>query len=82
MHLGAACGTRTVALFGPTIEANWHPWQAPYRIVTARTWAPDSSDFVGTGARNGRRTDAIDADDVIAACDSLIAESGSSLLTG
>lgn len=72
MHLGAACGCPAVALFGPAVEDHWHPWQTSHRIVTAGTWSPDPSDFVGTGARNGRHTKAIEADDVIAACDSLI----------
>jgi heptosyltransferase-3 len=34
MHLAAAMGTPTLALFGPSGETEWGPWNAPYRIVT------------------------------------------------
>ncbi len=72
MHLGSACGTPIVGLFGPTVEEHWHPWQTPHRIITARTWSPDPNDLIGTGRRNGRLMQAIDPDDVIAACDTLL----------
>lgn len=35
MHLAAAMGTRTVALFGPSSEDEWGPWQVDQRIVTS-----------------------------------------------
>jgi len=73
MHLGAACGCPIVALFGPTAEEHWHPWQTPYRIVTAPTWTADAADLQGTGALEGRSMEKIDAGAVIAACDSLMA---------
>jgi heptosyltransferase-3 len=34
MHLAAACQTPGVALFGPTREDEWRPWQAPHVVVT------------------------------------------------
>ena len=34
MHIAAAVGTPVVALFGPSGEFNWGPWQVPHRIVT------------------------------------------------
>jgi len=34
MHLAAAMGTPTVALFGPTGEDEWGPWRVEQRIVT------------------------------------------------
>lgn len=74
MHLGAACGCPVVALFGPTAEEFWYPWQTPYRIVTPRNWTPDPADAHGLGPLGGRHTDAIEADDVIAACESALAE--------
>ena len=33
MHLAAACQTPTVALFGPSDERVWHPWQTRYGLV-------------------------------------------------
>ena len=34
MHLAAATGTPTVALFGPDSDArNWAPWKTPHRII-------------------------------------------------
>jgi heptosyltransferase III len=35
MHLAAAMGTPTVALFGPTSEDEWAPWNVEQRIVTS-----------------------------------------------
>src|SRR3954466_12473871 len=34
MHLAAAMGTPTVALFGPSSEDEWAPWNVEQRIVT------------------------------------------------
>lgn len=34
MHLAAATGTPTVALFGPDSDArNWSPWKTPHRLI-------------------------------------------------
>jgi len=35
MHLAAAMGTPTVALFGPSSEAQWGPWNVEQRVVTS-----------------------------------------------
>ncbi len=35
MHIAAAMQTPLVALFGPTTEFDWAPWQAPARVVTS-----------------------------------------------
>jgi heptosyltransferase-3 len=35
MHIAAAMGTPTVALFGPSGEHEWGPWQVPSRVVTS-----------------------------------------------
>ena len=40
MHLAAACRCPVVALFGPSIEDHWYPWQVPYRIVTSPGYVP------------------------------------------
>jgi heptosyltransferase-3 len=34
MHLAAAMRTPTVALFGPSGELEWRPWQVAHRVVT------------------------------------------------
>ncbi len=34
MHIAAALGTPTVALFGPSGDREWGPWQVPHRVVT------------------------------------------------
>lgn len=34
MHIAAAVGTPCIALFGPSIDQRWHPWQVPHRLVT------------------------------------------------
>jgi heptosyltransferase-3 len=35
MHIAAAMGTPTVALFGPSGDLEWGPWQVPARVVTS-----------------------------------------------
>ena len=35
MHLAAAMGTPAVALFGPSGEDEWHPWQVKHRVVAS-----------------------------------------------
>jgi heptosyltransferase III len=35
MHLAAAMGTPTLALFGPSGELEWGPWNAPARVITS-----------------------------------------------
>jgi heptosyltransferase-3 len=74
MHLAAACRCPVVALFGPSIEDYWHPWQAPYRIVTSHGYAP-VEDTAERYARVKKRTmEEIEARDVVAACDALLSE--------
>jgi len=74
MHLAAACRCPVVALFGPTVEDHWHPWQAPYRIVTSPGYVP-VEDAVERQARGKKRTmNEIEARDVVAACEELLGE--------
>jgi heptosyltransferase-3 len=35
MHLAAAMGTPTLALFGPSSEVEWGPWNVEQRVVTS-----------------------------------------------
>ena len=36
MHIAAAMGTPTLALFGPSGEIEWGPWRVPHRVVVSR----------------------------------------------
>jgi heptosyltransferase-3 len=72
MHLAAACQCPVVALFGPTIEDHWRPWQVPYRIVTSPGYEP-VTDPVERDARVRKRAmSAIAAEEVVAACKELL----------
>jgi heptosyltransferase-3 len=35
MHIAAAMGTPTVAIFGPSGDWEWGPWQVPHRVVSS-----------------------------------------------
>jgi len=35
MHIAAAMGTPTLALFGPSSEHAWGPWQVAHEVVTS-----------------------------------------------
>lgn len=53
MHIAAAMGTPTVALFGPSGEVEWGPWQVPHRILTsAHACRPCGNDGCGGGKRS------------------------------
>jgi heptosyltransferase-3 len=51
MHLAAAMGVPSVALFGPSGESEWGPWNVAYRVVTssAHTCRPCGQDGCGGG---------------------------------
>jgi heptosyltransferase-3 len=51
MHVAAAMGTPTVALFGPSGEFNWGPWQVAHRVVVNDAYAcrPCGQDGCGGG---------------------------------
>src|SRR3954468_24729646 len=50
MHLAAAMGVPTVALFGPSGESEWGPWNGPHRVVTStHTCRPCGQDGCGGG---------------------------------
>ncbi|HEX2648719.1 MAG TPA: putative lipopolysaccharide heptosyltransferase III [Burkholderiales bacterium] len=51
MHLAAAMGTPTVALFGPSGEDEWGPWGVAHRVVAmnAFTCRPCGNDGCGGG---------------------------------
>lgn len=51
MHIAAAMGTPVVAMFGPSGEFNWRPWEVAHRVVTndAYTCRPCGQDGCGGG---------------------------------
>jgi heptosyltransferase-3 len=73
MHLAAACQCPAVALFGPTLEVNWHPWRAPYRIVTSGSYVHGTNDDENRFRAKSRTMDLIEVRDVIAACEEMLA---------
>lgn len=53
MHIAAAMGTPTLALFGPSNEKEWGPWQVPCRVLSssAHCCRPCALDGCGGGKR-------------------------------
>ena len=50
MHIASAMGTPVVALFGPSGEFNWGPWQVPHRVVASEhPCRPCGNDGCGGG---------------------------------
>jgi heptosyltransferase-3 len=76
MHLAAACRCPTVALFGPSIEDHWYPWQVPYRIATTPGYVAAQNPVERYGRVKKRSMQEIQARDVVAACDALMEEVG------
>jgi len=46
MHIAAAVQTPAVALFGPSSEWSWHPWQSPHQLVLGECSCKASRKFV------------------------------------
>jgi heptosyltransferase-3 len=49
MHIAAAVGTPTLALFGPSSEHVWGPWQVPHRVVASDLHPCRPCDLDGCG---------------------------------
>ncbi|HEY5293679.1 MAG TPA: putative lipopolysaccharide heptosyltransferase III, partial [Burkholderiales bacterium] len=51
MHIASAVQTPVVALFGPSGEFNWGPWQVPHRVVASNDYPcrPCGNDGCGGG---------------------------------
>jgi heptosyltransferase III len=71
MHLAAACQAPTVALFGPSLEDHWRPWQSPHQIVIKRGFErlPGPAGF--RDIKEQRSTLEIASADVIEACEKM-----------
>jgi len=74
MHMAAAMGTPTVALFGPSGDIEWGPWQVPHRIVaSAHSCRPCGRDGCGGGKRS-ECIEVITPEQMLAAVHSLLKE--------
>lgn len=74
MHLAAAVGTPVVALFGPSNEKEWGPWQVPHRVLTApHSCRPCRLDGCG-GGKLSDCLSAIPPAEVLAAVHDLLAK--------
>ena len=73
MHLAAAQGVPSVALFGPSGDVEWGPWQVAHRVVTTPfSCRPCGQDGCG-GSKVSDCLMAIEARDVLSALDELTA---------
>ncbi len=72
MHLAAACGTPSVALFGPSMEHAWHPWKTRYEIITSSQVPMNIRSQAYFDAVEARPMHDIPAQAVLAACDRLL----------
>jgi len=75
MHIAAAMGTPTVALFGPSGDKEWGPWNVASRIVTSihhpcRPCGRDGCE----GSKISECLTELPVDAVLAACNELLAE--------
>ncbi len=76
MHLAAAMGTPTVALFGPSGEHEWRPWRVAHRVVaTGHACRPCGNDGCGGGKVSECLT-TLGVDPVYAAAQELLAREG------
>jgi len=74
MHLAAAMGAPTVALFGPSGEAQWGPWGAGHRVVASgHSCRPCGLDGCGGGKVSECLT-TLPVDAVLAAAHELLAQ--------
>jgi len=75
MHIAAAMGTPVVALFGPSGDAEWAPWEVPHRVVSssAHRCRPCGNDGCGGGKVSECLT-TLPESAVMAAIDALLME--------
>ena len=72
MHIAAAVGTPIVALFGPSSEWSWSPWQVPQRLVLGDCPCKISRKFTCDKSRLLPCMESIKTSDVLQAVDDLI----------
>ena len=74
MHIAAAVGTPTIALFGPSGDKQWGPWGVPFRVIssTQHPCRPCGIDGCGGGKVSDCLT-SLTVDEVLAAAHELLA---------
>lgn len=74
MHIAAAMGTPTVALFGPSGDIEWGPWRTAHRMIASNVHPcrPCGLDGCGGGKISECLT-TLPVERVLAACDELLA---------
>ena len=72
LHLAAACGCPTVGLYVPASAPYWRPWKVESRVVTDLDYAPNGPRPTSENVE-GQRIAPIRVDQVIAACEELLA---------
>lgn len=74
MHIASAMGTPVVALFGPSGEIEWGPWQTAHRIVTSNhSCRPCGINGCG-GSNRSECMEVLAVERVLAAFDALLRE--------
>jgi heptosyltransferase-3 len=78
MHIAAAVGTPTVAIFGPSGEREWGPWRTASRVVVSADYPcrPCGQDGCN-GSKISECLTTLPVPQVLAACESLLAETSS-----
>ena len=73
MHIAAAVGTPTVALFGPSGDKQWGPWGVPFRVIasTQHPCRPCGADGCGGGKVSDCLT-SLTVDEVLTAAHELL----------
>ena len=71
MHLAAAVQTPCVALFGPSGDIEWGPWQVPHRVVAAKVPCRPCGNAGCGGGWRSECLEKITVQQVLAAYDSL-----------
>ena len=72
MHLAAAMQTSTVALFGPSSEWSWHPWQCRHELALGECTCKATRRFVCDKSRPYPCMERITSDAVLAAAERLL----------
>ncbi len=73
MHIAAAMGAPTVALFGPSGELEWGPWNVAHRVVSADfSCRPCGQDGCG-GSKVSECLTTLPVESVLKACEELLA---------
>jgi heptosyltransferase-3 len=67
LHIAAAAQTPSVALFGPSSEWSWQPWQAPHRLVLGACPCKESRNFTCDKGKPYPCMERIGVEDVTAA---------------